>query len=482
MATPKSFSISDPLPIPLDFLAATGDTNPFAYETLAQLRTQLAARLHDPSNVYWTAPELTIILKEALRTFSLLTAYWRAQRTFNSTPGTTIYDITQQFPDVLGRTVTDRDLINAIEFHFQEPPTAAWAGGWTGTDMFTMDDIAHALQKRRNEFLAETGVLVTRTVGSSGPVNGGRILLADNVMDIRRLAWTQSDGSLLNLWRVDEQEMTAYSSDWTIPTTSDPTDYSIMSPPPITVQLNPAVVNPATIDMLTISAGADFTPTTTATLVGVPDDMTWIVKWGAIADLLTQDGPALDPTRAQYAEQRYKHGVQLVQTAAVITAARINNVPLLVDSMGNLDAYAPGWQSLAQQLPDVLVTAGLNLIALSPPPDGAYPIKLDIVSNAVVPVADTDFIQIGREMIVPILDYAVHLAMFKVGGEEWEATNQGFEQLMIMAENYNSRMSAASRIWRSLYNVTNMEEPIRQRTAEAPAQTQGPPEGKRPQQ
>ena len=298
-------------------------TTAFTYETWLSLRNQLANRLHDPDKIFWTDCELKIYLTEAFRTFSFLTAYWRAQGSFYLTPGVSFYDITQELPRLLDRTVVDRDLISTIEYHFQEDPTTDWPSGWTGTAMFTMDDIAHALQKRRNQFLAETGVLVTRTVGSSGLPSGGRISLADDVLDVRRLAWTNIDGTINNLWRTDEQELTSFTQTWTTPAVQDPTDYSVMSPPPITVQLSPAPSNPATMDLLTISAGEDFTPTTVATLVGVPDDMTWIVKWGAMADLLMIDGPAQDPQRAAYCEARFKHGVQLARQALVITAARL---------------------------------------------------------------------------------------------------------------------------------------------------------------
>ena len=144
------------------------------------------------------------------------------------------------------------------------------------------------------------------------------------------------------------------------------------------------------------------------------------------------------------------------------------NSPVPIGPLADLDAYHPGWQSVTNATPDILATAGLNYIALSAPPDAADPITLDVIRNAIIPTDDTDFIQIGREMVSAILSYAEHLAMFKVGGDEWEATNPGFEQLLTMAANYNNRMSAASRIWKALNKVTNAEEPTRQRIITEP--------------
>ena len=433
----------------------------YSYETWAQLKIQLANRLHDPSKVYWTDDELGVLLTEALRTFSFLTWHWRNQDSFNTALGTSLYDITSEMPTYLQRIVTDRNLINSIQYHFQEAITTNWPGGWTGTDMFTMDDLSHALQKRRNKFLAETGVLVTRTVEPTGVPVGGRIFTEDTIIDIRRLARLNSSGVYDNLWRVDEQELTAASQTWSTPVAQDPANFSILSAPPLTIQLSPAPTDDALMDILTISTGPDFIPVTMATVVGVPDDMTWIVKWGAMADLLQADGPAQDLERAAYCEQRYQHGVHLARISASIISARISNSPLLLCPLAELDAYQPGWQSTLIGTPAILATAGLNYIATYPPPSGATTITIDMISNAVIPASDSDYVQIGREMISTILDYSEHLAMFKVAGDEWKTTDQLFTQFLSMCGNYNSRMAAATKLWTDMHNVTNAEESTR---------------------
>jgi hypothetical protein len=434
----------------------------YTFETFAQLKTQLANRLHDPSKTYWTDAELGAILTEALRTFSFFTWHWRDQGTFNLVPGTTIYDIANELSAQLGQTVTDRNLINDIQYHFQEPATSAWAAGWTGTAMFTMTDLTHALQKRRNKFLAETGCYITRTVQASGVPVGGRIAMPQTVIDIRRIA-RLNDGVYTNLWRVDEHELTAYSQTWTTPAAQDPVQYSVLATQPLMVQLAPAPTASATLDILTVSAGADLSPTTTATVFGVPDDMTWIVKWGAMADLLQKDGPAQDPERAKYCEERYQHGVKLARMTASIVAARIGTTPLLVCPLAELDAYHIGWQSATAGTPTILATAGHNMVAVSPPPDAGTAVYLDVIKNATIPTGDADFVQVGKEMIAAILDYAEHLAMFKVGGDEWKSTDQLLGQFFSMAGNYNSRMSTCAKLWEEMHNMTNAEESTRLR-------------------
>lgn len=444
----------------------TGGEAMYSYETFAELKAQLAARLHDTAMIYWTDAELTVLLQETFRTFSFLTWHWREQGTFNTIPGTEMYDIATELSSRLGHTLTDRNLINDIQYHFQETPTTDWPAGWGGTAMFSMDDVAHCLQKRRNKFLADTGCYLTRTVAWSGGPASGRISLTDNIIDVRRVARDNS-GVMTNLWRVNEEELTAFDTSWAAPAAQDPTEYSIMATPPLTVQLSPAPLAAATLDMLTVSAGADFTPTTSATVVGVPDDMAWIVKWGAMADLLLKDGPARDPERAKYCEERYQHGVALARLATPIVQARIGTVPLTVCALSELDAYSPGWQSHTPGTPTTLATAGMNYIAVDPPPSAGVAIYLEVVQNAPVPSLDTDLIQIGREMVSTILDYAVHLAMFKVGGAEWQASQQLMEQFLLMCGNYNKRMEAASRLWKDMHSITNYEEAARRRLKES---------------
>jgi hypothetical protein len=54
-----------------------------------------------------------------------------------------------------------------------------------------------------------------------------------------------------------------------------------------------------------------------ATLTGlgvplvIPETFSWAITWGVIADLLSSDGEAFDPKRANYAESRYEQGVEL---------------------------------------------------------------------------------------------------------------------------------------------------------------------------
>ena len=55
----------------------------YTYLTYGGAKAQLASRLHDTSSIFYTDtgtyPELEVYLKEALRVWQVLTAYWREE-------------------------------------------------------------------------------------------------------------------------------------------------------------------------------------------------------------------------------------------------------------------------------------------------------------------------------------------------------------------------------------------------------------------
>ena len=142
--------------------------------------------------------------------------------------------------------------------------------------------------------------------------------------------------------------------------------------------------------------------------MGVPDDFAWVVMWGALADLLGENGPAADPLRAQYADQRWQDGIAMAKGATTIIQAQVNNVQLQTVSLFESDGLDPNWQNNSGSPVNVLM-AGLNLVAVSPVPDGVYSMTLDIVQNAPVPLVSGTQVLVGRDVADALLDYAQHV-------------------------------------------------------------------------
>ena len=386
---------------------------PYSLPSLAQAQTALASRLNDPNHVHWVADELTVYLREAIRTWQAWTFHFRDQGSF-ATTFDTFYDLPTVLPSLRGYTVTNWELVTDIQYALMEPPAAG--GTWTGTDQFTLDQLTTAIQRRRDQFLKETGIVLTRSVTTYvAPPASGRIALDETVTQVRRAAWRPvATMTLQALQRTTEWSGSNYGPTWTT-SLQQPMWYSVSVVPPLTLQLMPPQTGDGDLDMVSLNIGAPLNSLLAAPL-GIPDDFAWVVKFGALSDLLGGDALALDPQRAAYCEQRWQQGLDAARRAPVVLSARIDNVPVRIGAVSDADSYSPTWFLLPGTPKSLLLTGG-NLLATWPPPGGGGPwtITLDVVANAPVPVIASDILQIGQDVYDSILDLAQHLALFKEG-------------------------------------------------------------------
>lgn len=439
----------------------------YGYITFAQAKAQLAERLGDSSFIHWSNTELGLYIIEALTTWQALTGYWRDRGIFPLTPGVPFYDLPTLLTDsggnlMLQMAVTDAQVVPLIEYHLLEPPTIPY----TGTTQFNLAEITGALQTNRDNFLVETGAVVTHSVV---PVPGapiGRFPVDDHVIDVRRCAWLPnvpgSNLAHLPLWMSDEFSAGATIPGWNL-NPDTPESYSIVGPPPLQVQLIPPPIDSGQIDLLSVDSGAALDPTIGVAL-GIPTNYVWAVKWGALADLLSQDGEPRDDFRANYCRQRYDEACELARKMPVILTTALDEVQVLPSAVADLDALRPDWAA-STGVPDSVGIAGQNLVAVAPPPDALapYSFRADVVRNAVVPIVGGDFIQIGREYIDEIINEAHHLALFKDGGQEFADTVPLHQSFIKSAAGYNERLLAMSIYLNCMAEQSNKENSIRQR-------------------
>ena len=72
-------------------------------------------------------------------------------------------------------------------------------------------------------------------------------------------------------------------------------------------------------------------------------------------------------------------------------------------------------------------------------------ISVDLVRNAPIPANDSAYVQLGREELDAVLDYAQHLAAFKQGGQEFQATMKHYSNFRRLALVRNQRLAAVLR-------------------------------------
>jgi len=436
----------------------------YTWITFASAKQQLAALLSDSTNSYWSDAECGVYLVEALRTWGATTGYWSDRGIFNTTAGTAFYDITSVLNDsgvlLRGYNVTDTSLVSTIQYHLLEPATGT---SWIGTDQFNLSDVTNALQRRRNQFLLDTGCVVAHSTQSMTASPIGRIVLPDITVLVRRVDWTTPEGYVTHVWKSDEWAMGAARQSWNLEPSSPPQTWSMAVTNPLTIQLAPPPSDSGSLDFLTIQSGANLNPAA-GVLMGIPDDYCWAVKFGALADLLSKDGPARDPQRAQYCEGRYQEGVRLASTGQSVLQTWLNGQLLWTEALRQIDAARRNWMS-KRDTPDVAATAGLNMLALANVPDAIYGVVVDVTRNSIVPASDGEFLQIGREEFEAVLGYSQHLACFKLGGEEFASTSSLYQRFMRIASVYNRTANALVMNEDALTNVAQDEprfRPLRQ--------------------
>ncbi len=190
--------------------------------------------------------------------------------------------------------------------------------------------------------------------------------------------------------------------------------------------------------MLGIQGGADFTPGTNTPLL-MPDDWMGVLKFGAMADILSMEQEGKDLARAAYCRQRYEEGLKLMREMPWLLQASLDNVPVDAQPLAGADRTNYEWQSRATAFPE-LVVGGIDLFAVSPIPMALTTVDMTVVGNAPIPANDAAEIQVPRDVMNAIIDEAQHLALFKMGGSEFNQSMALHKSFVEYAVNQNSRL------------------------------------------
>jgi hypothetical protein len=454
-------------------------TTSYQHTTLGDFKSALALRLGDTSKTHWLDDELGLMTIETIRLFNVLSfGYHRATVNFNTTTGTPLYDLTSVaivVPSLRAYTVRDQDVIALLQYQFMEPKSVL---AWTGSEMWTLAEVVSALQRRRDQFLADTACVVTPHSYPIGPVNF--FDLPDSVTSIRRVVWRSSTGAPFNLFGSDETTF-SINPQWR-QSVSVPTLYSVVSSAPLRIQFNSTFPTSGTLDLLTVESGAVLNPAAnanTGTVLGVPDDLAWGVRFGAMADLLRKEGPARDIVRADYCDAIYSMAVSLTNESSTVLAASIRDASVPIQSLAQLDALRRGWQGQNTSTPSVVATASMNLVAVYPLPDASYPVSLSIVRNAIVPSSSTDdsaYLQVSRDDLPGLLAWAECLAAFKSQGASLDSAKSASQLLLERASAFIGRRLSESSFGRNVFGFSRDDfsiRPLVSKSMTAQVSTQG---------
>jgi hypothetical protein len=272
----------------------------------------------------------------------------------------------------------------------------------------------------------------------------------------------------VTLWQDDSWAWESFEPDYTTLAPAIPSTYAQNTQPLLTFDVDTHLNQPGQYELLTTQA----TQAGPGASLIVPDDWAWVIKWGALADLLGRESNAKDALRAAYCEKRYAQGMSLLTLAPALLGFRVNNIPTEIDSVRGADLYNANWEGAAAGPPTSVLAAGLNLLALSPQPDtAAYSLTATVVENCPVPNAPTDCINVTEDVFEAILDEAQHLAAFKMGGAEFMATIPMHQRFLSLAALYSARIAEMGEFAQVLYEQSRLEASMNPRlTGDTPAE------------
>ena len=436
----------------------------------------LQARLNNWS--LWTTAELYLYIVEGLRHFNGLCEQWKETVVIPNSNGQWINTGTFSGSPRL-RSVTDTDLYTQMEYMLLEP---ASGGTWTGSSQFNIGNLQDALQKRvqeiiqqtscniallspidatpgvrngyvlpdtvleprRNRFLALVGNTTgtaasgssTVTVASTAGISEGRVIFGSGIQDGTFVLWVSgtmvalslpTTGSLSStalqvyqpflLTREDAMSFQSFEPDY-LQTAGYPNSWAIASEPPLSFDVDLAPSTPGYFEMLALNAGPTFAPPADSFL-GIPDDWSMAAMYGALADVLGQEAESTDRQRAAYCLERYTEMTEMMKQSNWLLQTLINGAVSKTVALADMDALAVNWHESQNNLPAV-IEAGVDMIA--PVPGNGASLSVTLVGNAPLLDDTATYLQVARDDWGAVLNYAHHVASFKLGNQGFQAT------------------------------------------------------------
>lgn len=453
--------------------------SPFQYLTRAQVIAAISQRLNDPSNVFWTSAELVLYLNEALREWNVLTCAWPQDWTTTYTSTDKVWQSTGNSQNSLVgwnsssprfQTLRDSDVYTIAQYHLLEPPTGN--GSWTGTAQFSLSAFTNALQRRRDAILQATACYLGPFSNSFGVTPGtSNVQLPDSasqsILDIRRVRYVPAanQGSPVTLFREDSLAFEYFDQ---TPTVGTPAIWDQIGSPPQSITLDTAPNVSNTLDILAVLSGGLISPPTESPLL-MPDDWTWVLKWGMVADLLRMEVESTDLERADYCEMRFQEGLEAMKFLPWMTQARINNQMVDTPSIAEMDNFDNEWQT-NPNANQVIVRGGIDLFAVSPtiPADTNVGVTMTLIGNAPIPADDSAYVQVSRDVLDVLIDEVQHLAQFKEGGWEFYRSIELHKNFVKAATETNDRLRESGIFDTTLYPKNSRQNAAQPRFAVEP--------------
>lgn len=202
---------------------------------------------------------------------------------------------------------TDQQIMNQLQYAVLEPPDS---GATWPSALWTQTEVVRYLTQRQDRILGET--LPYATVGTIAVTEGTyNYLLPAGFIAAFSVVFTPTTSPSIpvELTPSDSWEADHGIPDWNLEEGS-PKLY--FTKPTLNIYIAPSPNDDGELRLLYAHTGTAFTGSGQAATV--QDEIVPILKYGVLADMLSKIGRANDPIRADYCEQRFKTGVDVIHT------------------------------------------------------------------------------------------------------------------------------------------------------------------------
>ena len=427
---------------------------PYAQYTLAGLTTLILGELGDPAGIYWTSQEVTYALNEALREYSLTTAFWRANANY-TIPAATLDSSTQwtdlsvALPNLRTRKITTQQIVNEILLHFSEPPAYGGGSAYNITAQFTYLQIVNAIDTAYNQTVYDIGAPLSVQTQPYTVDNLDQVQLSFQTSRIERLSWLDA---VYPTW-TRLYESTLYAVDAVKPNwynlPGQPRLYSQVENTPQLVQLIPTPSNAGTLELIAVPQG---NPDPDAgKSMNIPDDWAHAVKYYAMSVLLTSDGENTSGFLAQFCMIRYRQIIEAAKLQRTLIRMQVNGQQINIVGIQGLDMTIPNWRNkYGNKVLSVMPI--FDLVTFYPLPRASFSGTFTVVQSAPQLAAQSDYVQLGYEDVQAICSYAQNYLSIKCQGLELQQTLPLLDQFNSTVLSRNSLLNAQSRYMQSQFN------------------------------
>jgi hypothetical protein len=198
----------------------------------------------------------------------------------------------------------DQDFLEQLQYTMIEPPDGG--SSWP-SDLWSRDEVLDYASERQDRFIKNTHQRLATT--SIAVVAGTyEYALPSNWIATSRVYWQPTTGQKKALVKSDGWEADHGIGNWK--TQGIPKLYTDVDPATLTLRIMPVPSVPGTLEVLYV---ANCTAVTGDGLtLDLPDDFLPNIKYGVLSDMFSKVGRANDPIRAEYCQQRFDLGIEIV--------------------------------------------------------------------------------------------------------------------------------------------------------------------------